>query len=78
MLILNFNLKGIRMKNLTFTIDEACSLIGVGRTKLYEALDSGELPARKWGKRTLILKIDLENFLEKLEAYPTRGEVKNG
>lgn len=62
------------MTNLSYTIDEACALIGVGRTKLYEALDSGELPAKKWGKRTLILKADLKSFLETLKAYPANGE----
>ena len=63
---------------LSYTIDEACTLIGVGRTKLYEVLDSGELPAKKWGKHTLILKADLERFLLKLDAYKSETGANNG
>lgn len=49
-------------------ITRTCSL---GRTKLYELLKSGELPAHKLGKRTLILATDLEAYLRNLEPYPT-------
>jgi excisionase family DNA binding protein len=41
-------------------------LAGIGRTKLYEAISAGELVARKYGKRTLILRSDLSNFLSNL------------
>lgn len=64
-------------QQLSYTIDEACGLIGVGRTKFYEVLDSGELPAKKWGKRTLILKSDLEKFMTNLEPYSTQGGTKH-
>lgn len=58
-----------RIPPISMTIDEACAATGIGRTKLYEVLDSGVLPAKKWGKRTLILKADLQKFLTSLEAY---------
>lgn len=61
------------MYPLSLSIDEACAAIGVERTKLYEVIDSGALPAKKWGKRTLILKTDLEKYLSNLETYPVRG-----
>ena len=48
------------------SISEACDLAGIGRTKLYEAISAGELVARKYGKRTLILRSDLSNFLSNL------------
>ena len=35
------------------TIHEACTYSGIGKTKLYEAINSGKLKARKAGKRTL-------------------------
>lgn len=54
---------------ISMTIEEACSAIGIGRTKLYEAINSGALKAKKYGKRTIILKSDLDVFLSQLKPY---------
>jgi excisionase family DNA binding protein len=56
---------------LSFSIKEVCTATGLGRTKLYETINKGLLPAKKHGKRTIILKSDLEEFLSNLESYPT-------
>jgi excisionase family DNA binding protein len=45
---------------------EACRVAGIGRTKIYEAISAGRLKARKFGKRTLILRTDLREFLANL------------
>lgn len=63
---------------LSYTINDACKLLGIGKTKAYELINAGAIPAKKLGNKTLILESDLEIFLEKLEAYPARKEVKNG
>lgn len=54
---------------LSLSIDEASEATGFGRTKLYQAINTGELRARKFGKRTIILKNDLEAFLSSLQPY---------
>jgi excisionase family DNA binding protein len=51
---------------LTYSIAEAAVAADTGKTALYEALGSGELPAHKRGRRTLILAADLRLWLEKL------------
>ncbi len=56
---------------LSLSIEEACAATGLGRTKLYELINSGQLRARKIGKRTIILKDDLDAFLSGLQSYPT-------
>ena len=59
---------------LAFTVAGACRLSGLGRTTLYAAMKSGALPARKCGRRTLILAADLETFLGNLPSareFPT-------
>ena len=48
------------------SIAEACTIAGIGRTKIYEAIADGRLTARKFGKRTLILRGDLQAFLSSL------------
>lgn len=60
---------------LSLSIEEVRAATGIGRTKLYEAISKGNLKARKFGKRTIVLKDDLDSFLANLEAYPsnTRG-----
>jgi excisionase family DNA binding protein len=55
---------GIQAEGLT--LNEASIVSGIGRTKLYEAIASGELTARKFGSRTLILREELVRFLKSL------------
>lgn len=54
---------------LTLTIPEVVSVTGIGRTKLYELINSGEIPAKKIGLKTVVLKEDLDNFLTNLQPY---------
>ncbi len=53
-------------QKLAHSIDGAATEIGVGRDKLYKAIDDGFLVARKFGRRTLILDEDLRAFLQSL------------
>ena len=50
------------------SISEACAVAGIGRTKIYQAISDGNLKARKWGKRTLVLRQDLRAFLNSLPS----------
>jgi excisionase family DNA binding protein len=59
---------------LSLSIEEACAATGLGRTKVYAAISSGALPAKKYCKRTLILKADLEAFLSGLKPYSAKQE----
>jgi excisionase family DNA binding protein len=39
---------------LTLSVDEAASLLGLGRTAAYEAARRGEIPSRRLGRRVII------------------------
>lgn len=55
------------------SVSEACRVAGIGRTKIYEAISDGRLTARKLGKRTLVLRADLQAFLSNLPTMRTDG-----
>ena len=61
--------------SLVYSIPEVCKILGFGKTKIYECINSGELKAKKWGRKTVILKSSLEDFLSNLEDYSTSEEV---
>jgi len=45
------------------TLAEASIVSGIGRTKLYQAIADGQLTARKYGSRTIVLRGELLRFL---------------
>lgn len=55
-----------RLDILAYQMAEAMQVAGVGRGALYDAINAGELVARKRGSTTLILRADLEAWLNSL------------
>jgi excisionase family DNA binding protein len=56
------------------SIREAAKLMGICRTRVYSEIKSGALPARKSGKRTLIMIWDALEWLGRLPMVaPTRA-----
>jgi hypothetical protein len=55
---------------LGYSIEEFAAASGIGRTRLYSAIKAGQLRARKFGKRTVILAPDGREFLENLPELP--------
>lgn len=58
---------------LTFSVPEAVSVTGISRSLLYLEIAAGRLPARKLGRRTVILREDLQAFLK---ALPAAGNAR--
>ncbi len=48
------------------SIAQTARTLGIGRSTLYCLIKEGRLPVRKLGKRTLILRRDLEHFIAAL------------
>jgi excisionase family DNA binding protein len=53
---------------LALSIEEAARLAPIGRTNIFRAIREGKLLARKAGRRTVILRPDLGQFLNNLPA----------
>lgn len=61
------------MEALSLSITEVKALTGLGLTKIYQLINSNQIPAKKLGKRTFVLKSDLEDFLNNLDSYPSKN-----
>jgi len=60
--------KSLPQTKLAYSVDEARTVIGLGRTRLFEEINSGRLLAVKAGKRTLIPARSIEAWLECLPS----------
>jgi hypothetical protein len=70
---------------LAFSIGKVIGLTGLSRTTLYVAIRDGDLRARKYRRRTIILAPDLADFLASMRArnvqspagaYPLAGVIQ--
>lgn len=52
-------------ERIAYSIAEAAHVAGIGRTKLYELINDGELPLIKVGSRSLIRRAELEAMLDR-------------
>jgi len=58
---------------LAYTIEAAVAASNLTRSRIYQLMGTGELQARKAGRRTLILGESLRNYLENLPAANIRA-----
>jgi excisionase family DNA binding protein len=70
-------LRGSSPAPLAYSIHELGATVGLGKQAIYDAINSGELPARKAGRRTLILAADAERWLANLPAFPPARAAPN-
>jgi excisionase family DNA binding protein len=57
----------IIIEPLAVTIQDACAMIGVKRTKLYALCEAGEIELRKIGRRSVITMASLKKFIANLK-----------
>lgn len=51
-------------KPLTYQIEEAAQLLGIGRNHCYEAAKRGDIPAIRIGRRILVPRAALDSLLK--------------
>jgi excisionase family DNA binding protein len=52
------------MDPISVTVPEACRLVGLGRTKLYELIDEGRIETTTIGSRRLVRYASLKRLIE--------------
>lgn len=57
------------MAKLAYSPDEAAEETSFGLARIYQAMNAGELKARKSGKRTVIPHTELANWIDGLPLY---------
>lgn len=65
------------MTRIAFSVKEAGKATDTGTTTLYDAINEGELKAKKLGRRTIILAVDLEKWLENLPDFQSSRNPQN-
>lgn len=56
---------------LAYTIKQAAAVLGIGRTTLYNLIQTGDLTPLKIRQRTLLLHDDLVAFLDRIRPANT-------
>lgn len=65
------------MSQIAYTIENAAEVANIGKTKLYQALNSGVLEGRKVGRRTLIPHDALRRWVDSLPKYTPQTDLQD-
>jgi excisionase family DNA binding protein len=47
----------------TYTVDEVAAIVGISRSTAYECVRRGEIPSRRFGRRIVVLRHELDRLL---------------
>jgi excisionase family DNA binding protein len=47
----------------TYTVTEVADIVGISRSTAYECVRRGEIPSRRFGRRIVVLRHELERLL---------------
>ncbi|MGY0504290.1 helix-turn-helix domain-containing protein [Luteimonas sp. e5] len=61
---------------LAFNVDEAAAAIGVSRTRIFQAINKGELRSFKDGRRRIVSQQALRDFIAKRERESLKGVAR--
>jgi excisionase family DNA binding protein len=51
------------LRRVTYTVDEVSVLLGLSRSAVYEGIARGEIPAKRFGRRIVVVRSVLEAML---------------
>lgn len=62
------------MQTELLTLSEFCKAVNLGRTSVYKLINAGKVKALKLGKKTLVPRSSLDEFIASLPAYGEQNE----
>jgi excisionase family DNA binding protein len=63
---------------ISLSLAEVCGLTGIGMTKVRQAIDAELLPAHRLGKKVMVRRLDVDEFLKKLPSgFGKKSAQKN-
>jgi len=63
----------VSTERLTYTVLEMAKIMGLGKCAAYQAVQRGEIPSLKFGKRIVIPRAALQKMLEGNGSNPAPG-----
>ena len=51
------------IRRLTFSVDEVSQLLGLSRSAVYERIARGDIPAKRFGRRILVVRAAIDELL---------------
>jgi excisionase family DNA binding protein len=60
--------RALGLVRVAYSVNETLDLLSIGRTKVYELVDRGDLKITKLGRKSLVYAIDLAELLIELRA----------
>ena len=63
---------------LTYSVETAARLLGIGRNSAFEAIRQGQLPAVRIGRRLLVPRRAIEKMLDEANSNIAGDEVAEG
>lgn len=54
------------MNESLLTVEDMCNELGIGRSKAYQILKNKEIPSGKIGRRILIRRTDMDQYIERV------------
>jgi predicted DNA-binding transcriptional regulator AlpA len=58
-----------RDEALAYSVADSAKRTNLSRAEMYNRINAGDIPAKKLGRRTIILHQDLQDYLSRLPAY---------
>jgi len=58
---------------ITYKLADACAVLGIGRTRIYELIGDGKLRAMKCGSRTLVCAASVRAYVASLPTLPKKA-----